>query len=102
MNIYNKLIRDKIPEIIEKAGKNYKIDIADTNLYREKLHEKLLEEALEFKNEPCIEEMADILEVIQALMQEYSISKEEVVKAKEKKAAERGAFEKKYILEYVD
>jgi predicted house-cleaning noncanonical NTP pyrophosphatase (MazG superfamily) len=99
---YNKLIRDKIPEIIESSGKTYKLEIADTKLYREKLHEKLIEEASEFRDEPCTEEMADILEVLEALMSEYGISRDKVLEVKEKKATDRGAFEKRYILDYVD
>jgi len=56
---YNKLVRDKIPKIIEKSGKKAVIYIADDKEYLKKLYEKLLEEIGEFKENPSPEELAD-------------------------------------------
>ena len=57
--IYNKLVRDKIPEVIEGTGKKYSSHIADENEYKEELLKKVYEELEEFKENPCAEEMAD-------------------------------------------
>jgi predicted house-cleaning noncanonical NTP pyrophosphatase (MazG superfamily) len=97
--LFDKLVRDRIPEIINKKGKTCKFRVADQVEYREKLKEKLLEESLEFIDDPCIEELADIQEVIDALQEEYAWTN---LKAKKKfKKITRGAFKQKIILEEV-
>ena len=98
---YDKLIRDNIPEIIEKSGNKYKIHIAEKKEYIEKLIEKVSEELEEFKKEPCEEEMADILEVLESLSEIYELNRQKIIKIKEKKKDERGGFTKKIILEKV-
>ena len=70
---YNKLVRDKIPEMIGKSGKKAVIYIADDKEYLEKLYEKLLEEIGEFKENPSPEELADILEVCDAIREYFKI-----------------------------
>ncbi len=62
---------------------------------------KLLEEAEEFQDEPCREELADVLEVFYAILQAEGFSLDEVEKVRQKKAEERGAFNKKIVLEKV-
>ena len=101
MKLYDKLIRDKIPEIINSKGKNYAIRIAGDLEYKNMLRRKLLEEAEEFQDEPCKEELADVLEVFYAILQAEGFSLDDVEKVRQKKAAERGAFNKKIILEKV-
>lgn len=64
---YNKLIRDKIPDIIKRSGGNPIIHIANGSEYLEKLNEKLKEEVSEFINENNEEELVDILEVIKVI-----------------------------------
>lgn len=75
MPVYNKLVRDRIIEIIECSGKSYssRILIRD-NEYVESLEQKLREEVEEFLEEPCAEEAADILEVLECLMHQHKIS----------------------------
>ena len=65
---YNKLIRDKIPAIMQAQNKKFKVHEADEKEFQRKLQEKLLEEVTEFLENPCIEELADIQEVLNALL----------------------------------
>ena len=101
MILYDKLIRDKIPEIINSKGKNYAIRIAGDMEYKNMLRRKLLEEAEEFQDEPCKEELADVLEVFYAILQAEGFSLDDIEKIRRKKDDERGAFNKKIILEKV-
>ncbi len=97
---YHKLVRDRIPEIInEDTGVMPKIHIADDEEFLVKLKAKLVEEVDEFMKDPSIEELADILEVIDAFYQSDLFDRDEVYKAKEGKAFTRGAFTKRIILD---
>src|SRR3972149_9661365 len=98
---YNKLVRDKIPEYIKSKGKVPITHIADETEYWQKLKEKLQEEVNEFLKDGNIEEIADILEVIDAIANYKKFSREDIGRIKEKKAEERGRFKKKIILEEV-
>lgn len=99
MTSYNKLIRDKIPEIIATKGQDCKIHTATPEEYRVKLIEKLGEEVAEFTKEPSVEELADILEVIQALAFLLESTPEEIEKIRAQKTEERGGFAKRIILD---
>lgn len=96
---YNKLVRDRIPEIIKQKGKIPVTHIASDNEYWEKLKEKLKEEVEEFLEDGSKEEIADILEVIYAVCDFKKIDKEELEVLRKKKAEERGGFKKKIILD---
>ena len=98
---YNKLVRDRIPEIIEESGKKAVIYIADDKEYLEKLYDKLIEEIEEFKKNPSPEELADILEVCDAIREYFNIDANEVEYIKKKKFEERGGFYKRIILKEV-
>ena len=98
---YDKLVRDKIPAIIGKAGKKYTTHIADDDEYQEKLWEKLGEEIEEFKDVPCEEELADILEVIETITNFYGLDPYAVETARQIKAGARGSFKGRVILEEV-
>lgn len=93
---YEKLVRDRIPEILDAKGVSYEQRVANDAEYRAELIKKLVEEAHEFEEEGSVEELADVLEVVDALRQlpEYG----EVVAVQSKKRTERGAFQKKFIL----
>ena len=97
----NKLVRDKIPEIIEESGKKAVIYIADDKEYLEKLYDKLIEEIEEFKENPSPEELADILEVCDAIRKYFNIDANEVEYIKKEKFEERGGFYKRIILKEV-
>jgi predicted house-cleaning noncanonical NTP pyrophosphatase (MazG superfamily) len=97
--IYNKLVRDLIPEYLESKGVVYKIHEATTDEYRQKLYQKLAEEAAELTEKPSIEEMADLQEVILAIYALEGWSGEDVEAKRKEKAADRGGFVKRIILE---
>lgn len=98
---YNKLVRDRIPEIIENDGKQCDIRILDDEEYLKMVDAKLDEELAEYHKDQNIEELADLLEVLYAAVKArgYSLSDLETVRAK--KAEKRGAFDKKLFLERV-
>ncbi len=96
---YNKLVRDKIPEIIRSKGTEPIIHVASAEEYGVKLREKLLEEVGEFNTAESPEEMADVLEVIDAIMEFKGFKKEDIEAIKKKKAEERGRFKERIILD---
>jgi predicted house-cleaning noncanonical NTP pyrophosphatase (MazG superfamily) len=98
---YNKLVRDKIPEIVKKEGQIPVIRVANKKEYWQALKQKLKEEVEEFLKRSNKEELADILEIIYAICDFKKIDKKELEKLRKKKAKERGGFKKRIILEEV-
>ena len=98
----NKLVRDKIPEIIEADGRTCKTHILSDEEYLSALEEKLNEEVAEYQKDKNLEEMADVLEVLQAICIARGYSLEELEALRKKKADERGGFSKKIFLESTD
>ena len=95
---YNKLVRDRIPEIIKNNGETPIIRILDEEEYKTCLKKKLYEEVSEFHESSEVEELADILEVIFALSKVQGVSKDELMKIYQKKHDKRGGFENKIFL----
>ncbi len=96
---YNKLVRDRIPEIIETKGQTCKTHIAEEIEYTTKLKEKLQEEAAEFAKDDNIEELADLMEVVEAIKKLKGFDSAELEKVRLEKHEKRGGFEKRIILE---
>ena len=96
--IYNKLVRDGIPEYIRKKGGTPVVRVADEVEYWQKLKEKLSEEVAEFNKDENIEEIADIMEVLDAIVDYKKFDRAHIVQAKAKKAEERGGFKDRIIL----
>ena len=102
---YNKLVRDKIPEIIESNGENPVIRILENDEYKVELEKKLLEEYKEVieatKTEERLEELADMLEVLISLAKLEDKSLKDVIELADRKREKRGGFDKKIFLEKV-
>ena len=98
IKVYNKLVRDKIPQIIEADGKTCKTEILDEKKYLEMIDYKLDEELSEYHKDQNIEELADLLEVIYAAANARGYSVEELENIRKKKADKRGAFKNKILL----
>ena len=98
---YNKLVRDKIPEIIESSGRLCTIEILSDDDYIRFLDQKLDEELAEYHKDQNVEELADLVEVIRAaaIARGYTIDFLESIRAK--KVEERGGFEKRILLKEV-
>jgi len=99
---YDKLVRDKIPEIIKNANQIPIVHTASDEEYANKLKEKLKEEINEFLESNTEEELADVLEVIYSICDLKGIDKEELEKLREKKSEERGSFDNRVILDEVN
>ena len=99
--IYNKLVRDKIPEIIEKSGKQCEIEILSDEKYLEMIDKKLDEELMEYHKDKNLEELADLLEVIYAATKARGYSIKDLEKIRTEKAEKRGGFDKKILLRKV-
>ncbi len=100
--VYNKLVRDRIPEIIRADGKALKSRILSDEEHLEALLTKLEEELAELKEARNIEELADVHEVLRALTDALGIDHEELENVRSDKAAKRGGFQQKIFLESVD
>lgn len=95
---YDKLVRDRIPEIIETSGKKCTIRVMDDAEYLRRLDEKLGEELAEYQADKSLEELADLLEVVRAVAAARGSSIDEVERIREEKAQARGGFEKRLLL----
>ncbi|MGI6174454.1 MAG: phosphoribosyl-ATP pyrophosphohydrolase [Christensenellales bacterium] len=95
---YNKLVRDRIPEIIEKSGKRCTTAILSDEAYLALLDEKLNEELAEYQESKSMEELADLLEVIRAVALARGSSIEEIEAIRRDKAEKRGGFARRILL----
>lgn len=98
---YHKLVRDRIPEVIESDGKTCIWETLSDTEYLLLLEEKLNEELAEYQQSKSLEELADLLEVVQAVVKARGWTWEELEQVRAEKAAKRGGFEKKILLKEV-
>ena len=98
---YNKLVRDSIPEIIKKDDKIPITRIAKEDELELYLFKKLDEEINEFKNDKTPKEMADIIEVLNAICGFYGLKLDDIEKIRLHRLEKRGGFSKRIILEKV-
>ena len=99
--VHNKLIRDNIPEIIRAKGQTLVVSILDDDRYINALNDKLLEEVTEFREDNCLEELCDILEVAYAIAEAMGYSNCDIENCRDGKNAKNGVFMKKLFLEKV-
>ena len=95
---YHKLVRDRIPEIIEKSGKKCVVRVMAQDEYMQMADQKLNEELAEYQQSKSLEELADLLEVIYAAAKAHGFSAEDIEKMRRDKAAQRGGFDKRLLL----
>lgn len=101
MRTYNKLVRDRIPEIIEADGKHCSVEMLSDEEYLLLLERKLDEELAEYQDSKSLEELADLLEVIRAVVKARGWTMAELERVRAEKAAERGGFDEKILLKEV-
>lgn len=99
--IYNKLVRDHIPEIIEPGGRKCTTEILSDDRWLQMLDAKLNEELAEYQESKSLEELADLLEVMRAIVKARGWNWEQLEQVRQEKAARRGGFEKKILLKEV-
>lgn len=102
--VYNKLVRDNIPNIIKEKGEQPIIRILDNSEYKKELEKKLYEEyqeVLAASGKDRIEELADMLEVITALATLESKNLDDIIEVAKEKNNKRGGFNKKVFLKKV-
>ena len=95
---YRKLVRDRIPEIIESSGKTCVTEILSDDEYLRMIDAKLDEELAEYHKDQNIEELADLIEVIYAAAIARGYTIEQLEKVRAEKAEKRGSFQKKILL----
>ena len=96
---YDKLVRDYVPDRIREKGGTPIVHIASPEEYWEKLQEKFMEEFREFLESKSLEELADLYEVLDAIVEHEGFGIEELKKVRRQKAVARGRFQRKIILE---
>lgn len=101
VKVYSKLVRDKIPEIIEADGKCCKTEILSDEEYIKMIDAKLDEELAEYHEDQNIEELADLMEVIYAAAEARGYSVEELEAVRLAKVEKRGTFKEKTLLREV-
>ena len=107
ISVYNKLVRDRIPQIIEASGKTCTTRILDPSEHLHEIKTKMQEEALEFQqaanDKDAIEELADILELVHAALDVYGVSFDVLEEVRQHKKDKRGGFaEGIYLIEVED
>jgi len=105
MKVYNKLIRDNVPEVIKASGKICKVSVLDQEEYIQEIRRKIVEEAIELNEATSkaemIEELADLYELLDYLLIEYKIDLLKVKKRRIQKNMEKGGFDSRLFLHSV-
>ncbi len=101
IEVYDKLVRDRIPEVIRENGDVPETHVADGAAFRRRLAEKLVEESVEFNESGDVEELADVLAVVNALCDVSGVDRTELERIERRKADERGGFEERIVLDRV-
>jgi len=98
MTIYNKAIRDKIPEIIKESDNNCNIKTLSDEKFLIELEKKLDEELIEYHESKSVEELTDLIEIIQRIAELKEIDNKTLQELQKQKAEKRGKFKKNLFL----
>ena len=99
--VHNKLVRDRIPEIINASGKTCVTEVLSQEDYLTELDRKLSEELSEYQQSKSLEELADLLEVMGAVVKARGYTWDELTRVRKEKRAQRGAFDQRIYLKEV-
>jgi len=98
MKVYDKLVRDRIPEIIESSGNKCEIEVVSDEIALEYLYKKLNEEVSELLEDKNLDEIVDVMEVLFAIGSKYGYSEEDILDRRNEKKDARGGFQDNLIL----
>ena len=98
MKVYDKLVRDRIPDIIESSGIKCEVEVVSDDVALEYLYKKLGEEVDELLSDKNLNEIADVMEVLFAIAKKYGYSEDEVLGRRNEKRDSRGGFEDNLVL----
>ena len=98
MKIYDKLVRDRIPEIIENSGNHCEVEVVSDEVALEYLYKKLNEEVEELLEDKNLEEIADVMEVLFAIGNKYGYSEKDILSKRWEKREKSGGFDDNIIL----
>ena len=98
MKIYNKAIRDRIPEIIEAQGKDYNVVVLNDEDFLEAMEKKLEEELEEYQKEKSVMELCDIIEVAMRIAELRNVPNEKLMRLRSQKNLDRGSFKNNLFL----
>ncbi len=101
MRVYNKLVRDRIPDIIAASGKRCAVRVLGDEEYLLSLNQKLGEEVEEYRANPGVEELADLVEVVHAILEFKGITLEQFEQIRREKREVRGGFSRRLFLLHV-
>ena len=102
MKIYNKLVRDRIPEIILSSSRKPITSVLDKDNYKKELDKKLQEELQEYLKDDNVEELADLVEVVYAILDFKNVTIQKFERIRNEKVTQRGAFKDRIFLERVE
>lgn len=98
---YDKLVRDEIPRIVREDGDVPETHVADDAEYDQRLREKLVEEAAEFRESGDPAELGDVLDVVDAVLANADFDRERVDDLRAEKTAARGGLADRIVLDRV-
>lgn len=99
---YNKLVRDRIPDIVKQDGKRAAFRYLEEDEVIVQLFNKLSEETAELQDAQNVEEVADVIEVLFAIAQRYGYDEQQTLERVHQKRQQRGGFQKGILLEHVE
>lgn len=98
MPVYHKLVRDLIPKVIAASGKTCKVEILTHDAYQRELDRKLAEELAEYQASGDVTELADLVEVVYALVKAQGLTVPQFEALRQSKVDQRGAFDQRLFL----